>query len=363
MTNFLDASQEQSGNFPDSGCKVRTTGAGWRVIELDFWAIPERRKPSWRVEMERTMGPRKFRREFLRDWDTAAGDAYYPEFQEIGRENYLATLDALPRGVILFRGFDFGIRRPACVWGAYSPIQDRTWVLREFMPHGLYTHAFRDCVMYLSGDLEWESLDPQAQAWIEVYRQRGCPDAPWFEAGLKWENFSGPEATYTQSNAARDPRDATSAAIFATGGILLLTQAGPVKARHEVLRRLLPFRGDGYPGVLFDEAGCPELLQAMNGALSFPAPTARNPIPDRPRKDGHFDNIVDAFTYALSALVPSVDRPLPRPTPVGQFLPRPLGDEHQDALGWYENRPSLREDERPAPLPPGYSNPELLARY
>lgn len=301
------------------------------------------------------MGKRRFAREFLRDWDTAAGDPYYPEFQEFGREKYVHSLDSLPKGVTLFRGFDFGIRRPSCVWGAYSYPQDRLWILREFIPQnksaadGLGTHHFRDTVLFLSGEIPYEQLSERAQYWVDWYAENGYPEGPWFEPSILWENFAGPECMRTEANAARDPRDATAAAIFESGGIPLTYQAGQVKARHEIFRRFLGLRPDGFPGVLFDPS-CQELLRAMGGAFTFAKETAGNPVPDRPRKDGHYDNIIDALTYAVCALVPSDSMPLARRAPTGEYAPKAMGSE--ESVGWYETTGKINPESRPLVVAP-----------
>ena len=351
MIDFLDASEEESADFPNSGCTIRDTERGWRIVTLDYWAVPERRKPSWRATQERLMGKRKFAREYLRDWDSADGDVYYPEFNDLGIEHFVKPLTELPTGCTLWRGFDFGGRRPACVWGVYSFKQDRLWILREFITQRtggfdiLGTHGFRDLVLYLSGELPIDALDDRARYWADWYGANNYPETPWFSPGLQWQNFSGPECMTMQANAAKDPRDATAAAVFAAGGIELVYQAGRVKARHEIFRRFLRLRDDGLPGVLFDPA-CKEIIRAMSGAFTFAKETAGNPVPDRPRKDGHYDNLIDAMTYAVCALVPSDTMPLPRHAPIGQFLPRATAPD-PTSLDLYELQPRFDPDARP----------------
>lgn len=360
MLDFLSPVEEESNDFPDPACgyDVRTTKKGWRVITLHFWAIPERRKPSWRANKELVMGKRKFSREFLLDWDTAEGSSYYPEFAELGRDKFIHTLSALPTPGIactLFRGLDFGGRRPACIWGVYSHTQDRLWILREFITRsplrsnvgdGLATHFFRDIVRFYSGDLPFSELDDRGKYWVDWQTENGYPEGPWFGEGIPWENFTGPETNTFQANAAKDPRDATSARIFATAGIELTYQAGPVKARHEIFRRFLEIRSDGYPGVLIDPS-CHEILAALGGAFTFAKETAANQVPDRPRKDGHYDNLMDALTYAVCAICPSVHMPLPRKADVGQYLPPSTSLGQEESIGWYGTEARRVEEGRP----------------
>src|SRR5512143_3984328 len=98
-SSFLNVDDEVSQDFPDSGIRCRTTSAGHRIVEIDYYAIPSRRKPSWRRKMEASLGARRFRREFLRDWTTGVGDAYYPEFSDNGQDAYLFPFKEIPKAI------------------------------------------------------------------------------------------------------------------------------------------------------------------------------------------------------------------------------------------------------------------------
>jgi hypothetical protein len=218
--------------------------------------------------------------------------------------------------------------------------------LRSNTGDGLGAHLFRDIVRFYSGDFPYEDLDERGRHWVDWHTSNGYPPGPWFEGGLVWENIGGPEMNTFQANAAKDAKDATAARIFAAGGIELSYQAGPVKARHEIFRRFLTLRPDGFPGVLLDPSTV-ELQAALGGQFTFAKETIGNPIPDRPRKDGHYDNLIDALTYAVCALCPSVDMPLPRKADVGQYLPPSTQHGQEESVGWYGTGVAMGEDVRP----------------
>jgi len=306
------------------GYSSRTTARGYRVVELDAIADPKRDQ-RWLKEARRTAASEAdFQRETMRNWNISTGDSYYPEFATIGRAAYLyEPPDLLAQPVI--RGWDFGWRMPGCVWMQYAPKSDRIFVLREFFPRGVSAHHFLEVCQFCSGQRGYEELDHTPREWVDMLRDLpGMVPPPWFPKGVGWVDLSGPEVNAVQSIAARDPREATLRGVWSNAGIEITVQAGPVKARADVLRRLLYLRPDGWPGIVISEQ-CPEVLAMLDGGLVYRRPTAVNPKPEDPRKDGRFDNIHDALTYALVGIVPA-DSPSVDPS----------GWEEGD-LGWAES--------------------------
>lgn len=289
-----------------TGLTARTTGAGHRVLTLDYTADPKKRDPRFAERMRVAVGDKEWRREFCRDWHSASGLGFYPEFTEIGRERFVFRSPGLINEQPVYRGLDLGYRAPVCIWFQYSPATDRVWVLREFYPRMLAAHPFRDAVLYLSGQAELASVHEQAIGWIDAYANTtDMPKPPWFAPGTAFESLSGPEANRVESIAARDPEEATAARVFAARDLTLSIQAGPVRARSEVLRRLLTLRSDGFPGILIDPA-CPATIAMLDGGLVYPPDRGQRIGGENPRKDGINDNVHDALTYGLVGVVPSV---------------------------------------------------------
>lgn len=286
------------------GLRARTTGRGHRVIELDYFADPARDEAWFEEARRRSTSPAEFQRNVCRNWNIAGGASVYAEFAEIGRERYVYEPKSLLRHPVI-RGWDFGIRAPVCVWMQYAPKSDRIYVLREFAPRGIAAHHFRDVCRYLSGQLLREELDADALEWaVMLDGLPGAPRTPWFKRGTSFVDLSGPEVSMRQSISARDPREATLQQVWAAGGIEFSVQAGPVRARLDVLRRLLYLRADGQPGILISPH-CSGVLAMLDGGLVWKRATPLRPDAEEPKKDGTHDNINDALTYALVGVVPA----------------------------------------------------------
>lgn len=298
---------EKAKAYQSQGLRCRTTPRGLRVITL-HWSADPARDNEWK-EREKVYyaSEKDWRREQELDWTSAEGDVFYPEFGELGRSRFVAQANQLIKGPV-YRSFDFGFRRPACTWFQYAPDSDRVWVLREFMPHELGTHDFRDAVLYLSGQFDFSALNERAQFWARNYEERDAGvRTPWFPIGTLFYDIGGPEAYRTEASAIRATEESNAAQVFANGGIVINMVDPPVKSRCDVIRRLLRLREDGWPGIVFDPQ-CEELLQAFSGALAFETATKLKPIPVNPKKDGHFENIHDALGYGIAGVVPLDDR-------------------------------------------------------
>lgn len=320
-----------------NGCASRVTPRGIKVVELDYWADPGRDE-AWKDKEKIKYSEKDWRRENLRDWTSAEGDIFYPEWNDNGgKPKYVVPLPRLAKLPIV-RSFDFGFRRPACTWLQYSPGSDRVWVVREFMPHDLGTHDFRDAVQFLSGQFDYSGLTPRARDWVDLYAgKQDAPQPPWFASTSDFFDVSGPESYRTESSAIRATEEANAAQVFANGGIYLNMVDPPVKARTDVIRRLLKLRPDGFGGILLDPQ-CEELIEAFNGALAFERSTKDNPIPTKPRKDGHYENLHDALGYGIVSVVPLEDRHPGQPNKqlVGYDGRQPIYRPEGEDMGWYE---------------------------
>ena len=314
------------------GLRAYTSPRGIRVIEVDWWADPAH-DTLWAERARVTVPDKDWRREMGRDWSTPAGDAFFPAFSEIGRARCVMPATRLISGYV-YRAFDFGRRRPACIWFQYSLKSDRAWLLREFMPHDLQTHDFRDAVRFLSNQLPWEQVPERAQRWVEAYTMRPsgihCPP-PWFPLGVRFLDISGPEANQVQANAT-SPEESTAADIFAAAGLNLIVVTPKVKGRNRVVDRMISVRPDGHPGLIIDPQ-CEESIIGFEGAFAYPKPTKQVPVPTKPFKDGHFENLLDAIGYGFVAVVPA-DAPTASEQRQGRGI--------EEAVDWLETRPQAR---------------------
>lgn len=294
---------------PLPGVEIRKTPRGICVFTLDFWADRERQDPAWIEGMRRLMSPKDLKREFLRDWTTAAGDAFYPEWGELPLERKMVRAAGIHEGPV-YRGWDFGYRHPSCLWMQYDQSKRRLWVMRELCPADIGTHAFRDLVLYLSGELEREKLAkwPSALHWLyNLEHDRRYPPTPWFQHSrgtpIRFIDYAGHEALKRSATVENETAARTDAMVLADGGINLHSFYATPKAREDVLRPLLRLRSDGYSGLLIDPA-CPVILEGMAGGICYPKPTPQNPNPTDPQKDEVFEHPHDALGYVAVNVVP-----------------------------------------------------------
>lgn len=308
------------------GLRARTTARGLRVIELDYFADPARGEEWLGQARRRSTSLAEYQRNVLRNWNISGGVGVYAEFTEIGRERYVYEPHALLK-LPVYRGWDLGRRHPACVWLQYAPKSDRVYVLREFEPRDIAAHHFRDVCRYLSGTLDRKSLDADSLEWVHMQETLpGMPKPPWFPPGTQFIDLAGSEASMRQSIAARDPREATLSQVWAAGGIEFGIQSGPVKARIDVLRRLLYLRADGRPGI-FISPYCTAVLSMLDGGLAYKRATLTRPSQEEVRKDGQHDDVHDALTYALVGIVPADGVP-------GVTPGMPAWPQEQESVGW-----------------------------
>lgn len=312
------AARPRSPSVRGPGWAVRqVTGGGpgeltYTVVELDYWADPDRDEAWAARQMAAMPSLHAWRREFLRDWTTSAGSPFYPEVAT-DADRYIRRLPRLISGPV-YRGWDFGYRRPACVWLQWSPASRRLWAIREVLPENLDTYAHRDLVLYCSGQRALDDLKnrPRALEWVRVLEDGPCPP-PWFPPGTRFVDYAGPEALQRTASVEHEHADRTDAAILRAEGIDLQVFTTSINAREQVMRSLLTIRPDGAPGLLLDPA-CRRLIEGMKGGIGYPEATKANPTPTQPRKDGFYEHLHDALGYAAINLCPIDERPQRRAT-------------------------------------------------
>ena len=325
---------------PVEGLRLYTTPSGVRVAEVHWWARPDHDK-AWMLAERKLYVEKDWKREQELDWSSPAGDVFLPEFNELGgRDKFVHLAKETIQGPI-FRSYDFGHRRPAATWFQYHPGTDRVWAYREFMPHDLQTHEFRDAVRFLSGELDFHTVPDRAKRWVDAYAAKPsgqhCPP-PWFPLGSHFIDVGGKEALQGQANAVQKEQ-AVARDIFLAGGIALLIVNPRVEGRYQILRRLLRIYEDGYPGLIIDSQ-MQELIEGFEGGLAYPQPSERVPIPTKPKNDEHYINLFDAFGYGISAVVPLEKEKGPEPYRLVGIKGREelYSPPAEEVVLWRENR-------------------------
>jgi hypothetical protein len=302
---------------PLKAYSTRKTSRGFVVVELALQADPAKRSNEVLAEMERRQPNRRgWMMEFLGDWTTASGSAYYPEFDYFGGiQTYVHRCTGLIRGVPVERGWDFGIRTATVSWQQRDPSNGRKWLLRELLLRGADTYVLRDLVLLLSGQLRHDELSPKSADQVYRFldalaRDERMPPAPWFQPGVRFRDWSSREALHTTATVEGEEAERYDAAVLEARGIFLTALPVSVKARENMVRQALKPMPDGLPGLLIDPA-CPESIRMFAGGLVFAKETPSNPMPDEPQRDGWFHDLNDGIGYAIVGATETVsDRPV-----------------------------------------------------
>lgn len=288
-----------------------------KVVELDDVAVPERRNPKWKSALvaQYPLGEDDpdYKREHLRNWTVGKGDSFFPLFARNPEKYILRGEEAklLLATPLMYRGRDFGERRPACVWLQQDPDTKRVFVVREWLGNHMGAHDARDFIAYASGELSIQLLKDGALREVERVNKEAdagkWPRLPWLPqvpGGWRFEDWSSNEAVKTYASVETEHQEKTDADILAARGTYLRMFAASPKVMAKVLRYLMRDFEDGLPGIMVSEF-CPLTIQAFSGALQYPRPTITDPEPDLGKwaKNGIHDNIAEALGHVVVNIV------------------------------------------------------------
>ena len=300
-------------------------------VTLTYRADPKKDSIEWlTAQAARMPDQRAVRREFLLDWTSAEGSAFYPNFADAPERFVSSDVTFDPKRAV-YRGFDFGFRHPACVW-MQTTEDGRIHVLHDLLPSDIDSHSFRDLVLFLSGQSlhagtsydvgkELARLGQRPRAY--QYAVRYIKDSPWwtpagsrqsyhvpfFPPGTRFFNFSGPEAYRINATVESNRKERTDAEVFESAGIYLDIAYQSVEAGETLIRKSLLDRGDGKPGFMCSPAAV-NTIDALGGGVVYASPSKVNPRPDTASKDGLYEHVHDSIRYAITHIVDSYT-PLP----------------------------------------------------
>jgi hypothetical protein len=318
---------------------VRRSSAGneedsFVTVTLSYRADPDKDSVEWLMRQAARMPDhRALRREYLLDWTSAEGEAFYPNFAD-APERFVSRDTVFNPKWPVFRGFDFGFRHPACVWVQRTD-EGRIHVLHDLLPSDIDTHSFRDLVLFLSGQTlrPGTSYDVQKELSYLAERPRAFEyaaaiirDGPWwgpagerpdypvplFPPGTRFYNYSGPEAYKVAAQVEGNKKERTDAEVFESAGIFLDCAYQSVEAGETLIRKTLLDRG-GRPGFSCNPS-------AVN---TIPA----NPRPETAQKDGLFEHVHDALRYTVTHVV-DPDMELPERIEPQQFRSQEELEKH-----------------------------------
>jgi hypothetical protein len=298
-------------NISPRGLEISVTQKGYKVLRLHYTADEEKRKPEWIEAVRLTMpDSNSFRREYEIDWSASTGKPYYPEFVSNYAENkeyYVREIEPLGVPNPIHRGWDFGFRRPACVFFTVDKI-NRVHVVREISPQSIDIHSFRDLIMYLSGQIDADDASlmrrPRAMSYIDKLKDEK-DELPWFK-NRTFMDWCGVEIAQTRSIEG-EKGERNDAEVLASRNIIVSALPQRISAGEYILRRLLLPQPDGDPGILLRSGNCPILVSGLNGGLTWAKGTKADPLQDKCAKDGYHDHVHDALRYGLVGAVSVVE--------------------------------------------------------
>lgn len=305
---------------------AKRTTAGYTIVTIHGECYPARRDPVWHAQQEAVMGTRAYRREHKIDWTTSDGDVYYPEFAS-DPYKYVDHRARFVKGLPVHRGWDFGFRRPACVFS--QNIGGRLVVLRELMPENISSHAWAKLVLYCSGEITRDALGlyPRALTYAMKLEEMEptkwsdgeweFPKPPWFPEGTRFIDYSGPECYAVGRQIEREDEARNDYEILANYGIVLGVLSTRIAARNAVLRRLFAPTAGGPPRFVISPH-CRDLLAGLAGGIAYKKGSELDPEPNTPSKDGFYEHLHDALGYSVVNIwgVTEEERPAAAPGPI-----------------------------------------------
>lgn len=209
-----------------------------------------------------------------------AGDPVYREFSAKLHVVEKLTFDPDMGPLLLF--WDFGYRRPACIWAQFD-YEGRLRILHELMG-------------------ENEEVGPFARRVKSETTKR---------FGIKgWEH----EKLHFGDPAVRQKKDTGSTlALLMAEGIEMRFQLSTIEEGVRRGRLLMELLIQGQPALQIDRRYCPLLVRALAGGYH------KDKHGEKPMKDGTYDHLADAFRYGIYNLY-GQDAKLLNPHDVGAVL-------------------------------------------
>jgi hypothetical protein len=323
--------RDQSGDVRGPGWTVKRSKHRVVNIDLRFWVDPARADPEFERREVARLGQYDFdvQQGEPHAWDLPSGNPYLPTFAERVQEIrpwvfdgwYVRDCPAVFPQIVVRRGFDGGLRRPALILGQYDPTMGILWVQREFrplradgQPIEFLAHEFLAVTRYLCGqatiqDLEREEREGKwsvaaALAWIE--HERRSPfygwEMPWIPPGsdCRFIDVMASHESHKRSELAKDRESTSLRRVYRQHG-LSLRQSTEGWDHRELVLAFLMREGPrpGLPRLLIDSS-CKTLLKGMAGGLVLAPPGRRKPYVE----DRYLEDAFDAFCNLMCSAFP-----------------------------------------------------------
>jgi hypothetical protein len=191
------------------------------------------------------------------------GQPVFPQFK-MAIHSIEGVYEKYDRYSTLYRFWDFGFRRPVCIW-AQMDMEGRLLVMREKMGENQDIHEFAPLCRKLTEQ--------------------------WFPGVNDIMDYGDP--------AVRQQKDTGSTLVALTQHqITMRYKTSSIEEGLRAIRLWLERMINGEPAFQFDKRNVPILIDAMRGGYHYPSATG-GPGELKPKKDGFFDHPADAFRYGI----------------------------------------------------------------
>ncbi len=265
------------------GISSRLNKNGFTIISVHYTANPDKDE-KWLKSEKKGMPPDQWQREYELNWLVGEGSPVYPRFN---KKIHVAALK-FSRKYEVIRGWDFGRRRPACIWMQDNRDLGQIHVLCEFLGKDLHFSQFMQEVSKISREkfpnaLFIDCIDPYGGL------QRG--DKSQFSNLQMMVAYGLRPLCKRESRSTRLPHV------------------------QKIEKLLDPSFNNSIPGIVFDKS-CYLIIAAMNGGLVLD----KN---EKPKKDQKYEDVHDALCYAV---------------------------DHVKDLFWWDEKPKQQQVKRFSPL-------------
>ena len=317
---------------PCKGVWVRRNRNGWTALELDYCMLPWRdpdtpEGKAWEEEEKGSMPASDWEREYKRSFDTYDGTPVYgSEFKPgIHSQEKIEFRDDWP----VFRGWDYGYTRPACLIGQITS-SGQIRCVYELLGKNVPIQVFADIVLWVTGqnlsrgpgvspdfvrdDDAWlkrqqekarDIHDRRLQKIIEAVDNRCIEGVSRFEdlprftqlASAKFLDYDDPAGKQHNALSEKTARDILNArGIYPTPG------EERAKRRVDITReRLLPNANTTEPMLIVSEEHCPILYTGLRSGYRYPEEKYGRDTSSVPVKDGFYEHLVNALEYVVTA--------------------------------------------------------------
>jgi hypothetical protein len=236
---------------------------GFTVARVHYSLDPLKNTPAWVAMAKQGMTERAWNREYELDYTIFAGKTFFPEFKEYNIADCIYQ-----ERETLYRSFDYGFHRPACLITKLNQFDQWCWlecILGEdegIMKFG--RRVFEHCVTHY-------------------------PGAYWFDAG----DPAGEQKS--------DKSEKTSVQVLNSLGIYPRSQKQPIKQGAEIIRQKLAIRADGRAGLIVHPSQT-ILIDGFKGGLHYPEIEGAQTEKEYYEKDGFYEHPFDAARYIATEM-------------------------------------------------------------